>query len=134
MPISDHSHPKIIKVIINFSWICIFMQKIHPFIHPFTFWPGWPQPFLTKPTPIFSYQLLISGIKKKKQTISSPCSRDIFDCKSYNLIGQHHFGPVWQIQTNRFTDFTFGWKDDREVRWKKTKNEFHHHVQIIAWC
>ena len=25
-------------------------------------------------------------------------------------------------------------KDDRNVRWKKTKNKFHHHSQIIAWC
>ena len=38
-------------------------------------------------------------------------------------------------QTNRFTDFTFEFSDDREVRWKKTKNGFHHHCQIIAiWC
>ena len=37
-------------------------------------------------------------------------------------------------QTNRFPDFTFGEKDDREVRSKKTKNRFHHHGQIIAWC
>ena len=37
---------------------------------------------------------------------------------------------------NRFTDSTFGVLDDREVlRWKKTKNGFHHHGQIIAiWC
>ena len=35
-------------------------------------------------------------------------------------------------QTNRFTDFTFGSKEDREVRWKKTKNGFHHHPHIKA--
>ena len=36
-------------------------------------------------------------------------------------------------QTNRFTDFTlFDFLDDREVRWKKTKNEFQHHGQIIT--
>ena len=35
-------------------------------------------------------------------------------------------------QTNGFTDFTFGSKDDREVNWKTTKNGFHHHCQIIA--
>ena len=35
-------------------------------------------------------------------------------------------------QTNRFTDFTFGFLDDKEVRWKKTKNGFYHHGQIIA--
>ena len=34
-------------------------------------------------------------------------------------------------QTNRFTDFTFGFLDDGELRWKKTKNGFHHHGQII---
>ena len=28
------------------------------FIHPFTLWSGWPQPFLTIPTPIFFNQLL----------------------------------------------------------------------------
>ena len=37
-------------------------------------------------------------------------------------------------QTNRFTGFTFGLKYDRELRWKKTKNGFHHHGQILAWC
>ena len=30
-------------------------------------------------------------------------------------------------QINRFTDFTFEFLDDREVRWKKTKTGFHHH-------
>ena len=34
-------------------------------------------------------------------------------------------------QTNRFADFTFGFLDDGELRWKKTKNGFHHHGQII---
>ena len=38
-------------------------------------------------------------------------------------------------QTNKFTDFTYGLKDDRELRWKKTKNGFNHHGQITAiWC
>ena len=37
-------------------------------------------------------------------------------------------------KTNRFTDFTFGQNDDRDVRWKKTKNGFHNHGQIIAIC
>ena len=38
-------------------------------------------------------------------------------------------------QTNRFSHFTFGFLDDREVRLKKTKNGFHHHGQIVAiWC
>ena len=35
-------------------------------------------------------------------------------------------------QTNRFTDFTFGFSDDGKVRWKNTKNGFHHHGQIVA--
>ena len=34
--------------------------------------------------------------------------------------------------SNRFTDFTFDFLDDREVRWRITKNVFHHHGQIIA--
>ena len=60
-----HSHPKIIKVILNFpefasAWK---ISSVHLSIHyPFTLWPRWPQPFLTTPTPIFFYQLLISGI------------------------------------------------------------------------
>ena len=29
-------------------------------------------------------------------------------------------------QINRFTDFTFEFLYDREVRWKKTKAGFHH--------
>ena len=33
-------------------------------------------------------------------------------------------------QSNRFTDFSFGLKYDREVRWKKTKNGFLRHDQI----
>ena len=38
-------------------------------------------------------------------------------------------------KTNRFTDFTLSFLDDREVRWKKTKNGFHRDGQIIAiWC
>ena len=47
-------------------------------------------------TPNFCYQYV------KKQTISSPCSRDIIDLKSCNLIGQHHFGPIWL--RNKLTD------------------------------
>ena len=35
-------------------------------------------------------------------------------------------------QTNRFTHFTFDYKDDRQVRWKKIKNGSHHHGEIIA--
>ena len=34
--------------------------------------------------------------------------------------------------SNRFTDFAFDFLDDREVRWRITKNVFHHHGQIIA--
>ena len=37
-------------------------------------------------------------------------------------------------QTNRFTDHSFGKKYDREIRWKKTKNGFHDHGQVLAWC
>ena len=37
-------------------------------------------------------------------------------------------------QTNRFADFTFGKKYDRKVRWKKTKNGFHHHGKILKLC
>ena len=32
------------------------------FIHLLTLWPGWLQPLLTTPTPIFFHQLLISDI------------------------------------------------------------------------
>ena len=35
-------------------------------------------------------------------------------------------------QTNRFTNFNFDFLGDREVRWKITKNELHHHGQILA--
>ena len=34
-------------------------------------------------------------------------------------------------QTKRFTDFIDGKKNDTEIRWKKTKNGFHRHGQII---
>ena len=54
--------------------------------------------------------------------------------KSCNILPQPI--PFWpymtEKQTNRFTDFTFDFLDDREVRRKKTKNRFHHHGQIIA--
>ena len=53
-------HPKIIKVFLNFPKFAS-AWKINSF-HPFTLWPGWTQPFLTTPTPIVFYQILISGI------------------------------------------------------------------------
>ena len=38
-------------------------------------------------------------------------------------------------QINRYSDFKFGFLDDREVRWKKSKNGFHNHGQFVAiWC
>ena len=37
-------------------------SSVHPFIYPFSLWPGWTQPFLITRNPIFFYQLLISGI------------------------------------------------------------------------
>ena len=40
-----------------------------------------------------------------------------------------------ETKTKRFTDFTFGFLDDEEVRWKKTKNGLHYHGHIIViWC
>ena len=54
-----HSHPKIIKVILNFPEFA----SVHPFIHLFS--PCGDQGghnFLTTPIPIFFYQLLISSI------------------------------------------------------------------------
>ena len=61
MPISDHNHSKIIKVILNFFLNLHLHAKnqlsssIHASIHLVT---KWPQPFLIIPTAIFFYQLL----------------------------------------------------------------------------
>ena len=58
MPIFDHNHPKIIKVILNFPEFgsaCKKISSVHPFIHPFTLWPRWPQPYVTTPTPNLNY-------------------------------------------------------------------------------
>ena len=47
-------------------------------------------------------------------------SRDTFDLKSYNLIGQQHcFGPIYMTEKqliDLYTDFFFGSLDDREVK------------------
>ena len=48
------------------------------------------------PTPIFFYQVLISGIKmQKRRFVSSLCSRDILDLKILQSDWQSHFGPMW---------------------------------------
>ena len=106
MPFFDYSHPKIIKVILNFlefasAWkISLVHLSVH---YPFTLWPRWPQPFLTTPTPIFFYQLLISGINMYKvDYFIALFERYIFDLKSCILIRQHCFGPIWL--TNKLAD------------------------------
>ena len=42
------------------------ISSIHPFTHPFTLWPGWPQPFLATPLQYFSINswFLVSTCKK----------------------------------------------------------------------
>ena len=37
-------------------------------------------------------------------------------------------------KTKKFTAFSSDEKYDREIRWKKTKNGFHDHGPILAWC
>ena len=66
----------------------------------------------------------MSSCKKVEYFIT--CSRYVFGLKSCNLIGLNSFGPIWLKNKlyNRFIDFTCGYKDDREVRWKKPKNGF----------
>ena len=64
----------------------------------------------------------------KIQTISSFCSRDIFDLKILKSDWPRPFWPnLTETQTNRFTAFAFGQRDEREKRWKKAKNRFDHH-------
>ena len=87
-------------------------SSVPPFIHPFTLWPGWPQPFLATPTPIFFYQLFHFWYQHlKKYTISLLCSREIY--LIWNPAIQSNWPtPIWpymtEKQSNRFTDFTFG--------------------------
>ena len=67
----------------------------------------------------------------KKQTISLLCSRDIFDLKSSSLIDQHHFGSI--KKKKKLTDLLILPLAKIMIRWKKTKNGFYHHGQILAW-
>ena len=58
----------------------------------------------------------------KKHTVSLLCSRDIFDLKSCNLIGQNSFGPVWL--RNKLIDLLilpFA-KKVRKATWRKPKH------------
>ena len=61
MPIFNHNHLKVNKVILNFpefASACKKLAQIIHFIQPFTLQLEWPQPFLSTPTPVFFYQLL----------------------------------------------------------------------------
>ena len=129
-----HAHflpqpPEIIKVVLNFLEFTSVYKKSAQFIHSFIHSPydqclttisdhTHPNIFLS--TLNFWYQHV------KKQTISSLCSRDIFDLKSCNLIGQHHFGPIWL--RNKLTNLLILRLAKKMIeKTKKTKNGFHHH-------
>ena len=99
--LESHAHfwpqsPKNYQINSWLSWICIRMQKIssvHSSIHLVT--------RLAKTICVHTHPNIILSTfnlwyqHAKKWTISSLCSRDIFDLKSWNLIGQNCFGLLW---------------------------------------
>ena len=121
-------HPKIIKFIPNFPEFSPLwkISSLHPFIYPFTLWP---QPFPNRSTPIFFYQLLVSGINMWKSRLFHIWFEIV-----YFFIYFIYFisTPFWPYMTEKQIYWLYLWL--KEERWKKTKSRFHHHGQIITWC
>ena len=85
-----HNYPKNIKVILNFPEFASACKKLAHFIHSPC--AGWPQSFLTKPTPIFFYQLLISNVNMQNIRLFHHFVLETYiDLKSCYLIGQKLF-------------------------------------------
>ena len=95
MYIFYHNHPEIIKVVLNFleftSACTKSAQSTHPFIHSPCDQCATTISDHTNPNIFLSTLNFWVSICKKVQTISSLCSRYIFDLKSFNLIG-------WPVQ------------------------------------
>ena len=111
----------------------LYHHSKHQFISLITLWdianlkvmlPGSPHPFLATLTSIFFYRLLISDINKQKSRLYHHFSLDIYLIKNPAIwlaktrLAQND----WEINY-RFTAFTFGWKNKREVVKMKNKNK-----------
>ena len=111
----------------------LYHHSKHQFISLITLWdianlkvmlPGSPHPFLATLTSIFFYQLLISDINKQKSRLYHHFSLEIYLIKNPAIwlaktrLAQND----WEINY-RFTAFTFGWKNKREVVKMKNKNK-----------
>ena len=128
-----HSDPGVLKVVLTFLQFTSVCNKSAQFIHSFIHWPcdlcatticDHTQPNIFLSTLNFWYQHV------KKCRLSSFCSRYIFDLNlSVWLANTNLIVFEWET-TNRFTDFTFGWK---MIGIKKTKNAFHYQI-IAIWC
>ena len=111
----------------------LYHHSKHQFISLITLWdianlkvmlPGSPHPFLATLTSIFFYRLLISDINKQKSRLYHHFSLEIYLIKNPAIwlaktrLAQND----WEINY-RFTAFTFGWKNKREVVNMKNKNK-----------
>ena len=111
----------------------LYHHSKHQFISLITLWdianlkvmlPGLPHPFLATLTSIFFYRLLISDINKQKSRLYHHFSLEIYLIKNPAIwlaktrLAQND----WEINY-RFTAFTFGWKNKREVVKMKNKNK-----------
>ena len=111
----------------------LYHHSKHQFISLITLWdianlkvmlPGSPHPFLATLTSIFFYRLLISDINKQKSRLYHHFSLEIYLIKNPAIwlaktcLAQND----WEINY-RFTAFTFGWKNKREVVKMKNKNK-----------
>ena len=111
----------------------LYHHSKHQFISLITLWdianlkvmlPGSPHPFLATLTSIFFYRLLISDINKQESRLYHHFSLEIYLIKNPAIwlaktrLAQND----WEINY-RFTAFTFGWKNKREVVKMKNKNK-----------
>ena len=106
MPIFYHHHSKLSKQLLAF--LNFYQHTKNQFIPlvPFTdtanfsvVRPDWPQPFLTKLTPIFFKQLLISinlYQHAKNNAFSSMCSGDRVNLKILQYDWPRVFWPIFQ--------------------------------------
>ena len=114
-----HSHPEVLKVVLTFLQFTSVCNKSAQFIHSFIHSPcdqcattisDHTQPNIFLSTLNFWYQHV------KMWRLSSLCSRYIFDLKSFSLIGQYQFDPIWMRNYQQIHRFYVWLKNDRDKK------------------
>ena len=114
-----HSDPGVLKVVLTFLQFTSVCNKSAQFIHSFIHSPcdqcattisDHTQANIFLSTLNFWYQHV------KKCRLSSLCSRYIFDLKSFSLIGQYQFDPVWMRNDQQIYWFYVWLKNDRDKK------------------